>query len=492
MDFGSTETYAGSVSLTHVESQNLFEPDATSFSSTFDVSGTDASDVLILCGGGEATTATTNMFVDNIVINGVTASAVVQTNYSLNQGVAVGIFAIVASNANINSNTTNVTVTINFNTTFRRTGLSVYRLKGVGGVIPSFTTDNDGVNASAAFVSTSASAGDVTVAVVYNNDAFLTTPASTDLSIDYQSTEVELNNGSYGVASKLSTSSETLTTTSATDTNATVAAQATFSAPAGNKKNSGIWDLQAVYESIEIVPPVVLNYNDEIANTSGGAPDFRWTFNGTIAEASAHSTAPIGSFSYTTGLIPNITDQSANMSGSEYLVPSNDPLINTGTGYSWTKRSVSFWFNADATGFQAYPCIWEEGGGVNWMSIYFDNGLIYANIGENSSTGGHATASVSTGTTYHCLVTFDLTLGSNNIKIYLNGSLAGQATSSVGTDLADHSGDNRIGSGAARNHLGNSITYASYDGRLQDLCYWNEVALTATDANNIYAAGIYT
>ena len=227
-DYGSTETYSDIISITHLQSQDLFEPDATSFSSTFDVSGTNASDVLVICGGGEATTTTTNMTVSSIVINGVATSAIVQTNYNLNQGLAVGIFAIVASNANIDSNTTNVTVTINFNTTFRRTGLSVYRLSGTGGIIPSFTTDISGVNASAATVSTSASEGNATIAVVYNNDDDVLTPASTDLSIDYQSTEVELNNGSYGVASKTSSATETITTTGAVDGSATVAAQVTF------------------------------------------------------------------------------------------------------------------------------------------------------------------------------------------------------------------------------------------------------------------------
>lgn len=226
-DYGDTSFY-NNINIIHLQSQDLFEPDATSFSGTFDVSGTDASDVLVICGGGEANITTTNITVNSIVINGVTASAIAQTNYNLNQGLAVGIFAIVASDANIDSNTTNVTVTINFNNTFRRTGLSVYRLTGTNGIIPSFTTDIDGVNASAATVSTSASADSATIAVVYNNDFNLLTPASTDLSIDYQSTEVEPNNGSYGVASKISSVSETLTTTGAVDTNATVAAQVTF------------------------------------------------------------------------------------------------------------------------------------------------------------------------------------------------------------------------------------------------------------------------
>lgn len=237
-----------------------------------------------------------------------------------------------------------------------------------------------------------------------------------------------------------------------------------------------------------------VDYNAAIANTSGGAPDFRWTLNGTTSETGGHPTSVTnGPFSYTTGLISNISDQSADMGGSENLIPDNDALINTGSGYSWTKRSVSFWFNADITFSETYHCIWEEGGGSNWMSIYIDDGddgLIFANIGEGSTTGGHALAFISNETTYHCLVTFDLTLGSNNIKIYLNGSLAGQATSSVGTSLSSHSGDVRIGHGNARNHLNSNGTYSRYDGRLQDVCYWNEVALTSTDANDIYTAGV--
>lgn len=249
--------------------------------------------------------------------------------------------------------------------------------------------------------------------------------------------------------------------------------------------NGGVIGTTKTYTS----PVSASAYNDAITGVSGGAPNFRWTLNNTTAEVGGHTTTTNGTWAYTTGLIPSITNNSADLNGSTtYLVPANDSLINTGT---WTKRSMSFWFNADTIG-AGYPCIWEEGGGVNWFSIYFDSGLIYANIGEGSSTQGHATASVSTGTTYHCLVTADLSLGSNNIKIYLNGSLAGQATSTCGTDLAAHSGDNRIGSGAARNHLNSNITYAVFDGKLQDFCYWNEDALTSTDALNIYNAGVTT
>jgi hypothetical protein len=233
--------------------------------------------------------------------------------------------------------------------------------------------------------------------------------------------------------------------------------------------------------------PLPLTYDDAITGSSGGTPEFRWKFNNSTAEEASYSTTVNGTFSYGSALIPTITDVSADFDGSTtYLVPANSTLINTGT---FTKRSVSFWFNADTTGSGTYPCIWEEGGGTNWFSIYLDNGLIYANLGEGNTTGGHATASVSTGTTYHCLVTVDLSLGSNNIKIYLNGALAGQATSSIGTDLAAHAGDNRIGFGAARNHLNTNNPYSVYDGRLQDLCYWYEDALTLSDASDIYAAG---
>jgi hypothetical protein len=239
------------------------------------------------------------------------------------------------------------------------------------------------------------------------------------------------------------------------------------------------------------IPVPASTYDTAINNVSGGTPDFRWTLNNTTAEEGGHTTTVNGTWSYTNGLIPSNSDNSANLNGSTtYLVPANDPLINAGTGYSFTKRSISFWFNADTIG--TYPCIWEQGGGVNWFSIYLNSGLIYVNIGEGSTSGGHATATVSTGVPYHCLITVDLTLGSNNLKIYLNGALEGQATSSVGADLAAHTADVRLGFGAARNHLNTSNPYTVFDGKLQDLCYWSEVALTATDAENIYNAGITT
>jgi len=230
-------------------------------------------------------------------------------------------------------------------------------------------------------------------------------------------------------------------------------------------------------------------YDNAIAGSSGGAPDFRWTFNNTTSEEGSHSTTTNGSFSYSSSLIPNVSDSSAIFNGTDsYLVPANDELINTGTGYSWTKRSISFWFNADIT--SSWRAIWEEGGGVNWLTIYLQSDVLYLNIGEGSATQGHATTSVSAGTTYHCVAVVDLTLGSNQLKIYLNGQLAGQASSSVGGDLAAHSGNNNIGFAAARNHENTNNPYSIFDGKMQDFCYWNETALTATDAQNIYDAGI--
>lgn len=230
-------------------------------------------------------------------------------------------------------------------------------------------------------------------------------------------------------------------------------------------------------------------YDEAIAGTLSGPPTFRWTFNNTTDEVGNHTTNVNGTFSYSSGLIPSIPSQSANLDGSTtWLQPANSAFINFGTGYAWTKRSISFWFNADTT--SSWRAIWEEGGGANWMAIYLNDNLLYANLGENSVSGGHAAASVSAGVTYHCLVTFDLALASNNIKIYLNGELAAEANSSVGTDLASHGADNRIGHGAARNHTNTNNPYTIYDGRMQDFCYWYEEALTLSDAQNIYNAGI--
>ena len=237
--------------------------------------------------------------------------------------------------------------------------------------------------------------------------------------------------------------------------------------------------------------PASIDYNNAVSATSGGIPTFRWSLDGNINEAGGHATTEAGTASYTTGLISSIASQSADFDGSYNIDIANSASINsanTGGTYSFSKRSMSFWFNADST--TGYKAIWEQGGGVNWVVIYLEGGLLYANIGEASVTGGHATASVSSGQTYHCLVTVDLTLGSNQIKIYLNGALAGQATSTVGTDLTDHSGDVNIGLSNSRNHLSENGIFTNYNGRIQDFCYWFEEALTLSDAQSIYAAGI--
>ena len=231
-----------------------------------------------------------------------------------------------------------------------------------------------------------------------------------------------------------------------------------------------------------------LSYNGAILNTSGGQPDFRWTLNQTTNEQAGWTTSLAGTMSYSAGLIPNITDQSAIFDGSANLNIVNSSQINT---TNVTKRSISFWFNADSVnGKQA---IYEQGGGVNWLNIYIDTGLLYFGVGEGSNPQGHAAVAIGTGLTYHCLMTADFSLASDNLKIYLNGSLVATATSSVGADLASHTGDVNLGAESnARDYLGSNTGWIGYSGKLQDFCYWTEKDLTSTDAQSIYAAGIAT
>lgn len=135
--------------------------------------------------------------------------------------------------------------------------------------------------------------------------------------------------------------------------------------------------------------------------------------------------------------------------------------------------------------------IWEQGGGTNAFSIYTYDDQLYACIAESNAQRGFANVTIATGTVYHIGVSVDLTLASDNIKLYLNGTLVATATTSCGTDLASHSGNVAIAGDdqGNRQHTNGSLT-GHFDGRIQDVCHWFEVALTGSDFANIYAAGI--
>lgn len=230
------------------------------------------------------------------------------------------------------------------------------------------------------------------------------------------------------------------------------------------------------------------------------APTHRWKLNGDYLDTGGGSTrdgSPSGSPVFTSGggiIRSEPLWEALDADGANDVIGVGDsPEINTGTGYTFVRRSWSIWIEHDVnqgtTG--SGQVIWEQGGSTNAFSIYTYDDQLYACIAETNVQQGFANATIATGTIYHIGVSVDLTLSGDNIKLYLNGVLAATATTTCGTDLSAHSGNVAIaGDDAANRQHTNGSLSGHFDGRIQDVCHWYEVALTGTDFANIYAAGI--
>lgn len=244
-------------------------------------------------------------------------------------------------------------------------------------------------------------------------------------------------------------------------------------------------------------PREVGYYNDEIAYLN---PWYRWTFNNTLDDSGyGTSNTPRngtghGSIAYTSGggIIPSMPWESIDLNPDDEVRISDSPNINTGTGYTFEKRSISVWAEFDSvSGTDGNGrIIWEQGGTGQWWSIYLHDSNLYTCIGESNNQKGYCSSPVSASTLYLITVTIDLSLESNQMKLYINGSLVSETTTSAGSSLSSHNGNIAWGgpNSSPRNHLNESIT-ANVDARLADGCYWYERALTPREISNIWSTG---
>ncbi len=126
--------------------------------------------------------------------------------------------------------------------------------------------------------------------------------------------------------------------------------------------------------------------------------------------------------------------------GQYVEVPSDVAINETGP---FPERSVELIFNADTV--SGRQVLWEEGGTVNSMNIYIDNGVLRVN-GRTTSGGGYGPIDISmpieAGVSYHVAFTQD---GPNDrFTGYLNGEVMGSADLN-GTFIGNHPNDNGIG-----------------------------------------------
>lgn len=132
----------------------------------------------------------------------------------------------------------------------------------------------------------------------------------------------------------------------------------------------------------------------------------------------------------------------ATFSGAgQFVDVPNDDSINTSGPY--TEKTVELIFNAETV--SGRQVLWEEGGNVNNLNIYIDNGVIRVN-GRTTNGVGYGPFDISTpiqaGETYHVAFTQD---GINDrFTGYLNGVPFG-SESMNGTVINSHPNTNGIG-----------------------------------------------
>lgn len=164
---------------------------------------------------------------------------------------------------------------------------------------------------------------------------------------------------------------------------------------------------------------------------------------------------------------------------NQFVAVPNDDSINTSGPFP--ERTVELIFNADSV--SGRQVLWEEGGTVNSLNIYIDNGLLRVN-GRTTNAGGYGPLDISVpieaGVSYHVAFTQD---GPNGqFTGYLNGEEFG--SEAIGSFIGNHPNQNGIG--AVNNNVyfhddgpGNAPGRAdgtfAFNGQISDLAIYNSI-----------------
>jgi hypothetical protein len=158
--------------------------------------------------------------------------------------------------------------------------------------------------------------------------------------------------------------------------------------------------------------------------------------------------------------------QSLSFDGvNDYVAVANSADINSAPA-DFVQRSISLWFKADdASGRQV---IFEEGGSINGLNIYVENGQVF--VGGWSTSEGHGwagtwhSADVSNGQWHHVTLVLDAsanganTTAPNSFFAYLDGQDISGSDTSASELYRGHTGDINIG------RSGGSIRYDDGSG----------------------------
>ena len=175
---------------------------------------------------------------------------------------------------------------------------------------------------------------------------------------------------------------------------------------------------------------------------------------------------------------------------NEFVRIADSPLINTDVH---DERTIELIFNADHT--NGRQVLYEEGGTVNALNIYIEDGELYVN-GRDSGAWGFSTpnpfaspisAEIEAGETYHVALVFDFA-GDRTFKGFLNGEEIG--STNVTAIFPNHGANIGIGGMHGDSYFhdgpvnGNGL---NFNGRISDVALYNDV-LSADDIQERYAA----
>jgi len=210
-----------------------------------------------------------------------------------------------------------------------------------------------------------------------------------------------------------------------------------------------------------------------------------WKMNGawTDSKGSNHGTSAAGA-AFTTSPKLGSHAGSYGASASRTVIPNHSSLQMT------SGLTILMWIRPTASITNAYTRFLEKSWSTsyNFASHSATNSLMaelrpegaVATTGANVYTSGEWT---------QIGLTFDKTLPSEQVKLYVNGIVVGTGTKT--TDLGTDTTDISLGS------CSNGTGCYQYDGLLDDVAVWN-VGLTASDIQSIYArqspkyAGVFT
>ena len=154
---------------------------------------------------------------------------------------------------------------------------------------------------------------------------------------------------------------------------------------------------------------------------------------------------------------------------------------------AFTERTISVWFVSFDNSATHY--IFEEGGTVNGINIYIENGLLYGHTYK--ANGGDFqqwhTYPVETGTWYHAVITFH---NNDGFLLYINGVPTGAALPLGGFAMPAHGNANGLcflNDDSRRHNTVESNNTGAHplNGILDELAVWNRT-LSPEEIRNLY------